>query len=230
MANLQQLTAAKRNVMVLSLALLTLSACGDSDSNKLDMSKNTNVHDAVEAATGPLQDMNIRRTEIPPVLTQAVINPYAHPAKVTCDGIKSEVAQLDELLGPDMQSTDATLASTDRDLEGNVKNLPNVELPDRQDIIDGAGDLAHDSVIGIIHAHTNFLPFRGLMRKLTGAESHDKKLEEAYQAGKLRRAYLKGLAEDHFGPACLAHPIIVEATPAAVVAKADTAPIPAITH
>jgi len=39
------------------------------------------------------------------------------------------------------------------------------------------------------------IPFRGWVRKLTGAERHDKLVANAIGAGRVRRAYLKGLGE-----------------------------------
>ena len=39
------------------------------------------------------------------------------------------------------------------------------------------------------------IPFRGVVRKLSGAESHDRLVQSAIIAGNVRRAYLKGLGE-----------------------------------
>ncbi|HEX5775342.1 MAG TPA: hypothetical protein VFX95_01555, partial [Caulobacteraceae bacterium] len=39
------------------------------------------------------------------------------------------------------------------------------------------------------------IPFRGWVRKLTGAERHDRLVGQAIHAGQVRRAYLKGLGE-----------------------------------
>lgn len=40
-----------------------------------------------------------------------------------------------------------------------------------------------------------FIPFRGLIREISGANSHDRKLATAVQAGIARRAFLKGYGE-----------------------------------
>lgn len=38
------------------------------------------------------------------------------------------------------------------------------------------------------------IPFRGWVRKLSGAERHSRKVEAAIAAGTVRRAFLKGVA------------------------------------
>ncbi|HSF11433.1 MAG TPA: hypothetical protein VLA50_00535, partial [Erythrobacter sp.] len=43
------------------------------------------------------------------------------------------------------------------------------------------------SVVGSI------LPFRGILREVTGAASNDRELRAAYTAGMVRRSFLKGL-------------------------------------
>ena len=44
-------------------------------------------------------------------------------------------------------------------------------------------------------AASDAIPFRGWVRKLTGAERHDSFVQAAIIAGGVRRAYLKGLGE-----------------------------------
>jgi hypothetical protein len=39
------------------------------------------------------------------------------------------------------------------------------------------------------------IPLRGWVRKLTGAERHDRLVQSAITSGNVRRAYLKGLGE-----------------------------------
>lgn len=40
-----------------------------------------------------------------------------------------------------------------------------------------------------------FIPFRGIIREISGANSHEYKFRQAIAAGLMRRAYLKGLGE-----------------------------------
>ncbi len=51
-----------------------------------------------------------------------------------------------------------------------------------------AGRIAQ-SVLG------SFIPFRGVIREVSGANDHERKLRDAISAGYMRRAYLKGLGE-----------------------------------
>ncbi len=214
MTTTNQFNLRTRNTLLIGFACVVLGGCS-LGSDTIDLTENHNVHDAVEAATGPLQDLNLRRQEIPPLLKLALSNPYAHKPKVRCPDLQTEVAQLDELLGPDMEPTDITLASTDHTLSENIASVKDMEIPDAATVKDTAfneaGKFAKSTVIDTIKNKTNILPFRSIIRKISGADKHQRKLEDAYQAGKLRRAYLKGLAEMHFGEKCLAKPAVVEA-------------------
>ena len=236
-----------RNVVFVSFLAIALSACG---SSTIDISGNKNVHGAIEAATGPLQDLNLRQQEIPLVLVNASNNLYAHKKIISCDDIKSEVNQLDEVLGADRAPTNITYASANEGLLDHARNgadtvrssLSNtdadsndseghngIELPDRATLIGDAGDLVRDKLFDVLHSQTNILPFRSIIRHISGAAAHQKQLEAAFEAGKLRRAYLTGVAEDKFGPQCLAKPIILETKAAVSVAKAEDVPAPAST-
>jgi hypothetical protein len=211
----QQFTLPTRNLMILCVAALLLSACAGSD--KIDLHANKNVDEAIEAATGPLQDLNLRRQEIPPLLVKAAMDPYAKAKKVKCTDIKTEVAELDELLGPDVEPKSVTLASSDGDLADNIAKAGDIELPKTETLVNDAGGFARGKLMSVIHSKTDILPFRSIIRSISGADSHQKKLAAAYEAGKLRRAYLKGLADVRFGSRCLAKPVVVEA-------KAQTTP------
>lgn len=217
MALTQQLPRTKHHLLMLVGVALLLSACSGSDT--IDLTNNKNIDDAIEAATGPLQDLNLRRQEIPELLVKAASNPYASIKKSSCDDVKTELAELDKLLGPDMEPQHITLVSGSTGLADNLgQNFDQVsdfEIPETEKItsslMDSATNFAHDSVVGMIQSKTNILPFRSIIRKISGAQSHAKKLSNAYHAGKLRRAYLKGVAEMRFGGKCLAKPIVVEA-------------------
>ena len=39
-----------------------------------------------------------------------------------------------------------------------------------------------------------FIPFRGIVRALSGASEHDRKVRDAYERGLIRRAFLKGIS------------------------------------
>lgn len=200
-----------RTALLLGLACVSLTACG---SDKIDLTGSKNVNEAIEAATGPLQDLNLRRQEIPPLLVQAAVNPYKTDKGLKCADVKKEVTALNELLGPDIEPKDISEAQDNGGLVDNVTNVSvadDVKIPDSEQIMDGAGDMVKSRVMSTIRSQTDILPFRSIIRSITGASKHQKRLAAAYEAGKLRRAYLKGMAEIRFGEKCLAKPVVVEA-------------------
>jgi len=79
MAILQQFELSSHRLLLLVAVGLSLSACAGSDT--IDLSANKNVNEAIEAATGPLQDLNLRRQEIPELLVKAAMDPYARTKK-----------------------------------------------------------------------------------------------------------------------------------------------------
>lgn len=125
------------------------------------------------AATAPLRDLNVVRAKIPPILLEALSDPYARPPRkvTTCPQLIELVRPLDEALGPDI---DVSPAGEDEDLMDRS----------RQTALGAAADLASDAI-----------PFRGWVRKLSGAEKHDRLVQSAIIAGNVRRSYLKGLGE-----------------------------------
>jgi hypothetical protein len=209
MALKQQSGVSTRTISALVGATLLLSACAGSDT--IDLTANKNIDDAIEAATGPLQDLNLRRQEIPPLLVKAAMNPYARAKKIKCGDIRAEVAELDTLLGPDAEPKSVTLASSDGGLGDAIARLDETEIPESDEIMDSAGSLVRDRILSTISSKTDILPFRSIIRSISGASRHQKKLAYAYEAGKLRRAYLKGLADMRFGERCRMKPLVVEA-------------------
>lgn len=128
-----------------------------------------------EAVTAPLVDLNLVRTKIPAVLTEARKAPYHAPAACDCDALSKEIQALDEALGADLD------ANSDH------------EDPS---LLERGGSEVGDAAIGAIRsAAVGWIPYRGWVRKLTGAERHSKEVSAAISAGIVRRAYLKGLGE-----------------------------------
>jgi len=56
------------------------------------------------AAETPLRNANLVKQAIPPVLTAAMADPYAHPRLVSCKVIAGDVAALTSALGPDFDT------------------------------------------------------------------------------------------------------------------------------
>jgi hypothetical protein len=125
----------------------------------------------------PLRDMNLVRTKIPPVLLEAMADPYARPPgkKINCDTLIMLVAPLDLALGEDV---DRRPPEDDEDLMDRSKRM--------------AGTAAFGAMAS---AAQDLIPMRGWVRKLSGAEKHDKLVQHAVASGAIRRAYLKGLGE-----------------------------------
>lgn len=129
-----------------------------------------NLRDAV---TAPLDDLNLKHVNIPDVLKRAVAGPYDVDRLKTCEAIAGEVGRLDGALGPDLDEP----PPPDRRTRG-------------QKVRQAAGDAAVDAVSDKTRS---LLPFRGWVRKLSGAERRDRRVAAAINAGKIRRGYLKGV-------------------------------------
>lgn len=119
---------------------------------------------AVDVATTPLSDLNLRKEGIPAILLAAQERPYDRTGLGKCAAIAQAIIALDQVLGPDL-------------------DLP---PPD-------AGKLSPGSVAKA--AVASFIPFRGLIREISGANAQDRKAQDAIEAGLARRAYLKGYGE-----------------------------------
>jgi hypothetical protein len=125
------------------------------------------------AATAPLDDLNLRRQHIPTVLLQAEANPYDLRNLNRCSTIAAEITRLNEALGPDMDEPPA---------------------PDGSTLGERAGDAASNAALDAIRdTTTDFIPGRSWIRRLSGAEQHSRHVQAAIQAGRMRRAFLKGV-------------------------------------
>lgn len=126
-----------------------------------------------DAVAAPLEDLNLKQTAIPAVLVRATDNPYDMAGLDRCEGIAGEIGRLDAALGPD---------------------LDEAPPPDTRSRGKKVADAAYGAGVGEVRDTTrNVLPFRGWIRKLTGAAKHDKAVRAAIQAGGVRRGYLKGV-------------------------------------
>ncbi|CAM3985688.1 hypothetical protein [Roseateles saccharophilus] len=122
------------------------------------------------AATTPLSDLNVVRADIPDVLKAAAAAPYALPADASCAVLAAGVHALDEVLGPDLDAP-ASAGSP------------------------GLLDRGEDAATGALQRTAEgVIPFRGWVRKLSGAERYARHVSAAITAGGVRRGYLKGLA------------------------------------
>jgi hypothetical protein len=123
------------------------------------------------AVAAPLRDLNVLRTKIPAALLEAMADPYYRPpAKLSCPDINMMIEPIDAALGPDLDTP----------------------KPGEAGMMDRGKGTAYGWVAG---AASGAIPFRGWIRKLTGAEQHDSYVTAAITAGAVRRGYLKGLGE-----------------------------------
>lgn len=120
--------------------------------------------DVQEVAMTPLRDLNLAKDPIPEVLIRASAAPYAGDGMKQCAAIGADIAELDAVLGPDLDIA-----------EGDDDRI-------------SVGRLARSAV-------GSLLPFRGIVRELTGAADHQREFEQAIYAGSIRRGYLKGLGQ-----------------------------------
>ncbi len=118
--------------------------------------------DVMEVAKTPLRDLNIDARDIPEVLQAAARNPYAIGGLGKCNALVTEIAALDSVLGADYDIAESD--GRDRFSEGRIGQR----------------------LVGSV------LPFRGILREVTGAADNDRNLQAAYTAGMVRRAFLKG--------------------------------------
>jgi hypothetical protein len=163
----------RRILLALPLVLTAcVSTAKDKDGTILTPAE-ANRADLGSAVVAPLRDVNLLRTKIPVTLLEAFAEPYARPKDNGCAGLTSEVRALNEALGPDFDTAESRARTKAISRERAEKAALGMVADTAQDVI----------------------PFRGWVRKLTGAEQHDKLVSQSITAGQVRRSYLKGLGE-----------------------------------
>jgi hypothetical protein len=126
------------------------------------------------AVTTPLSDLNLVNAPIPDPLAVAQRAPYAAPSDASCAALATDVRALDEVLGPDLDAP-----ATDS----------NPGLVER-----GSAAVGEAATGALRRTAEGVIPFRGWVRKLSGAERYSKQVAAAIAAGTVRRAFLKGVA------------------------------------
>jgi hypothetical protein len=163
--------------LIVFALVLTLGACATHEvvPPRAEAAPPAGNGQLAQAATTPLADLNLVRAEIPAVLASAQKAPYALPADASCAALAADIQALDAALGADLD-TPPTPA--------------NPGLVER-----GAGAVG-DAMVGAVRgAAEGVVPFRGWIRKLTGAERYSKEVAAAIAAGSIRRAFLKGVGQ-----------------------------------
>lgn len=150
--------------------------------------KQSKYIDAVEA---PFHDLNLVQQGIPSVLVEAEIAPYLVPSDQSCEALSASIYELDIALGADQKG-----------------HLNDPTMYER-----ALDELDSQAVDAIRNTTESILPFRGWVRKLSGAARHSKQIARANAAGLIRRSFLKGirvskncpmvLPQQPFGPTAL---------------------------
>ncbi|MDP2213751.1 hypothetical protein [Phenylobacterium sp.] len=157
-------------LVVLALALAGCTTTRADGSPQVQTSSQATRESLEGAVSAPLRDVNVLRTKIPPVLLEAQADPYQRPTPATCAQLIALITPLNQALGADLDEEGVD----DDDLMAQGRS----------------------TALGAVASFTqDVIPFRGWVRKLSGAEQHDKLVRDAIVAGGVRRAYLKGLGE-----------------------------------
>ncbi|RJF93676.1 hypothetical protein [Sphingomonas cavernae] len=128
-------------------------------------SKPQTAEDAAKSiVTDPLEDTNIQGKKIPAALSRIGDNPYSRSGTQSCQAIASAVTELDGALGPDFDEPPASGPSTDAKAISTAKDVA-----------------------------FGFIPGRGLIREVSGANKAEQRYNHAVYAGLARRAFLKGM-------------------------------------
>lgn len=163
----------------IALISLALTACATTNTNKTAEGGEDKAAKAgtqlTQAAVSPLSDLNLMRQEMPAILIAAQTRPYAVGTDRSCAALATEIQALDAALGADL------------DVPGPVSEAG---------LADQGVQAVGDAAIGAVRSTAEgVLPFRGWLRKLTGAERRDREQAAAIAAGTIRRAYLKGMGQ-----------------------------------
>jgi hypothetical protein len=172
----------------LVLRHLALICCALSLTGSVVHQKQSKYIDAVEA---PFHDLNLIQKGIPSVLVEAEIAPYLVPSDQSCEALSKSIYELDAALGADQKG-----------------HLQDPTLYER-----AVDELDEQAVDAIRNTTESVVPFRGWVRKLSGAARHAKRISRANAAGLIRRSFLKGirvskncpmvLPQQPFGPSAL---------------------------
>jgi len=124
------------------------------------------LSEAGRIASRPAKDVGIDKEKVPPVLQSAADAPYTMRGAASCAQLSSGIAALNGALGPDFDE--------EKEVSGTKAGQ----------IAKVAGEAVVDSII----------PFRGLVREVSGAASAQRRMQAATYAGLARRGFLRGIA------------------------------------
>lgn len=149
---------------------LGLASCassgGDPNHDPMDDAR----RGVADAAISPLRDIGLVRPDIPPPL-QGLNYPYLSNQLIAgCPQVLYEIGQLDAVLGRE-----------------NYQPGPNRTLTQQ------GMSSASNAAVGLVQdAADDLIPFRGWVRRATGAEDAQKRYIRALELGHTRRSFLRG--------------------------------------
>ncbi len=153
---------------IILISALNITFCANAHAQSKDKDKSTREH-ASNAASQPLKDTNLKKNKIPKKLKEVQKAPYSLKGLTKCAAIMSEVKELNEVLGADVNEKVEKSKTEKR------------EKPSSR--------VAGGIIGGII-------PFRGLVREVSGASKAQRKYNKAVYAGVVRRGFLKGVGRE----------------------------------
>nr|WP_210359123.1 hypothetical protein [Sphingomonas beigongshangi] len=113
----------------------------------------------------PAHDVGVAKTEIPPLLLKAADDPYSIEGLGNCTALTAAIRELNDVLGPDFTTA-------------------------RQRRENRAGKIAEAGGRSVVNA---LIPFRGIVREITGAAPAQRRMNAAIDAGYARRGFLRGV-------------------------------------
>lgn len=126
---------------------------------------------AMDIGSQPARDVGMSKREIPAILQTAYDAPYSLKGLDNCAALETEIVALNGALGPDFDVGDAP----DESRGGKMA--------------EAGGKMVVNSLI----------PFRGLVREISGAAPADRHLNNLVDAGLARRGFLRGV---HLAKGC----------------------------
>lgn len=125
------------------------------------------IPDALQA---PLRDFNIVKRPIPESLSR-IVYPYAITGPVHCRALVAEINDLNSVLG-------------------NSADVSALENSRSEAIAEAASNAATNAIEDVA---TGWIPYRSVIRRITGAHKYEREIRKAYERGRIRRAFLKGV-------------------------------------
>lgn len=123
-----------------------------------------------DAALTPLKDVGIVRPEIPEFLKNMQYPYETGTLAGACAQVAYEMGQLDAHLGQEIY-----------------------RKGDRRPLSERALDQVQSAAVGLVRdAAVDAVPFRGWVRRISGADKAAKEAAAAFEAGQTRRAFLRG--------------------------------------